>query len=295
METALKVLITGSHGQLGRELQSSVPENIELTSVDVEDLDITNTAKTAEFVSAGKFDLIINAAAYTAVDRAEKDVDAAFAVNCHGVASLADAAKIINARIIHVSTDYVFDGQACRPYLPEDKTTPLGVYGLSKRAGEEALLKILPDAIVVRTAWLYSQHGTNFVKTMLRLMKERDALGVVADQVGTPTSANSLAEVIWQIALKPEIKGIFHWTDAGVASWYDFAVAIREEGIALGMLSGDKGIVRPIRTEDYPTPTKRPAFSILDKTSLYQALGIKSQVHWRQQLRLVMAQLRVDF
>jgi dTDP-4-dehydrorhamnose reductase len=234
--------------------------------------------------------VVLNAAAYTAVDRAEEDSERAFAVNVLGAEHVARAAAQLGARVIHVSTDFVFDGLSSRPYRPDDAPHPCSAYGRSKLAGEAAVLSAARErAVVVRTAWLYSAHGGNFVKTILRLLAERDAVRVVADQIGTPTWASTLALVLWQLAARPDLRGVFHWTDAGVASWYDFAVAIREEALAAGVLAAAAPVV-PIRTEDYPTPAQRPPFSVLDKTAIWDALGLEPR-HWRCELRAMLAEL----
>ena len=232
--------------------------------------------------------VVINAAAYTAVDRAESEQAAAFAVNADGPGHLARACAGLGARLIHVSTDFVFSGNACHPYQPADPTGPVSVYGESKLAGEQQVREALGEqSVIVRTAWVYSRVGHNFVKTMLRLMAERDSLSVVADQVGTPTWARGLAEALWRIVDKPEIAGTLHWTDAGVASWYDFAVAIAEEAHAQGLLARPVA-VKPIATADYPTPAARPAWSVLDKTASWQQLGCDG-MHWREALRAMLA------
>ena len=236
-----------------------------------------------------KPDVLINASAYTAVDKAETDADAAFAVNRDGVSNLARAVAANNARLIHVSTDFVFDGSNSSPYETDAPTAPLGVYGESKLAGEQQVQEILGEAgLIIRTSWVYSSFGNNFVKTMLRLMNERDELGVIADQTGTPTWARGLAEAIW-LAAEKQISGIHHWTDAGVISWYDFAQAIFEEGRASGKITKET-TVRPLRTEQYPTPARRPAYSVLDKSKTWDALGQTSD-HWRVSLRKMMQEL----
>jgi len=288
----MKVLITGANGQLGKELAETRPSSIEIAVAGKEQLDIGDEAAVQTFIAAVKPTLVINAAAYTAVDKAESDSESAFRINETGVANLAMACKSSAARLLHVSTDFVFDGGQGVPYAPDADTQPLGVYGASKLAGEKALQSIAPEFTIIRTAWVYSKHNANFMKTMLRLMRERDQLGVICDQIGTPTSARRLAQLLWQIAARPDINGIHHWTDAGVASWYDFAVAIQEEALAVGLL--DKAVpVNPIRSDQYPLPAKRPAFSVLDKTSLWQALG-SSGVHWRVALREVLAQMQAQ-
>jgi dTDP-4-dehydrorhamnose reductase len=282
----MRVFLAGGSGQLGKELQRCKPADIELLALGSQELDIRETEIVAARVTAFRPQVVINAAAYTAVDRAESEEEAAFAVNGQGAENLAQAARTVGAYCLQVSTDFVFDGTQSRPYLSEDRTNPLGVYGSSKLAGEQLALAAYPEGVaIVRTAWLYSAFGNNFVTTMLRLMGERDSLRVVADQIGTPTWAHGLAEALWQMCrVRP--KGIHHWTDAGVAGWYDFAVAIQEEGLACGLLAREIPI-QPINTVDYPTPAKRPSYSVLDKTETWAALGMTSP-HWRVALRRML-------
>ncbi|GEQ98982.1 hypothetical protein JCM17844_26190 [Iodidimonas gelatinilytica] len=226
----MKIMITGAQGQLGRDLQDTAPKDMEVVALDRSKLDICDADATFHCINRHKPDLVINGAAYTAVDKAETASEQAFAVNEQGAANLAKAVGASGARLIHISTDFVFDGTANRAYTPDAPTHPLNVYGTSKRAGEEAILHHIPDrALIVRTSWLYSVHGTNFVKTMLKLMASRDQLSVVADQLGTPCWAKGLAHALWRLAEKPQ-NGILHWSDAGVASWYDFAVASWKKG-----------------------------------------------------------------
>ncbi len=285
----MKVLITGANGQVGWELQRSAPNGAELLPLGSRELDVSDAASVDATIGEFQPDLIINAAAYTAVDRAEADREAAYAVNAEGAGNLARAAQARGARLIHISTDFVFDGEKATPYQPDDAVAPLGVYGASKQAGDEQVLDSGVDALIIRTAWVYSSHGNNFVKTMLRLMAERDELGIVADQIGTPTWAHGLALAIWAAAEKPGLAGIYHWTDAGVASWYDFAVAIYEEATALGLLQKSLSIT-PIPASAYPTPARRPACAVLDKSKSWSDLQI-NPVHWRAQLRSVLTEL----
>jgi dTDP-4-dehydrorhamnose reductase len=286
----MKVLLTGAAGQLGWELQRCVPQGVALVAMDAAGLDITDHAAVARVVAEARPDAIINAAAYTAVDKAEAEPERAQAVNAQGAAHLARAARANDAFLVQVSTDFIFDGASSRPYGPADPPAPLGVYGATKLAGEEAVQQVLGEGCaIVRTAWLYSSNGRNFVKTMLRLMAEREEVRVVADQIGTPTWAWGLAEAVWQITCR-SLPGIHHWSDAGVASWYDFAVAIQEEALALGLLGRTIPIV-PITTAEYPTSARRPAYSVLDKTATWALLSGPAP-HWRVQLRRMLAEYK---
>ncbi len=283
------VLITGAAGQLGWELQRCTPASLRCVAVDVDQLDVTDDDAIDAMLDRERPCAIINAAAYTAVDRAEQDADLAAAINTTAPALLARAAAARGCKLIQISTDFVFDGLSGRPYQPDDAASPQSVYGRTKLEGERVVSAANPQSLILRTAWLYSAHGNNFVKTMLRLMNERDRLSVVADQIGTPTWARGLAQAIW-IALQRDLHGIHHWTDAGVASWYDFAVAIAEEGLALGLLQRLPELT-PIRTQDYPTPASRPPYSVLDKHDTWSALEC-TPPHWRVQLRSMLQELK---
>lgn len=288
----MRVLITGTQGQVGRALLSSVPAECQARGVSRAELDVTDAHAVNQYVSDYQPDVIINAAAYTAVDKAESEFELAELANAVAPRHLAVAAKHINARLIHISTDFVFDGRSSRPYAVNDPTAPLGVYGRTKLAGERAVQEVLGDrALTIRTAWVYDATGKNFLRTMLRLMHERCAVKVVADQIGTPTSSHSLADILWRCALQSQLSGVYHWTDAGVASWYDFAVAIAEEAVAVGLLK-QLPVITPIATHEYPTPAHRPAFSVLDKSAIYAALNAVP-VHWRVRLREVMARVEL--
>lgn len=283
----MKVLVTGAGGQLGRALVARPPKGVEVMAASSHMLDIANAEAVLRFADRERPELILNAAAYTAVDQAENDVERARAVNDSGTANLVTAAEAVGARVVHVSTDFVFDGSASRAYPVDAPTAPLGVYGATKLAGERHLR---PGDLCVRTAWVYAAEGKNFVRTMLRLMAEREELGVVADQIGSPTSAGDLADALWRLALGDH-SGTFHFTNSGVASWYDFAVAIRDEAIALGLLPERAALVKPIATADYPTPAKRPAFSVLDTRKTAAALGAPAP-HWRHSLVKVLEQIK---
>jgi len=285
----MKVLIAGKNGQLAWELQRSKPDGVDCLALGSAELDISREDQVRRQMEEFRPRVVINAAAYTAVDKAESESQRAFAVNRDGAAHLAAAARDLGARLIQVSTDFVFDGLDSRPYLPAAKAGPTGVYGASKLAGEKRVKEITRDYVILRTAWVYSAHGSNFVKTMLRLMAERSELGVVADQIGTPTWAWGLARAIWQMSAM-ELSGVYHWTDAGAASWYDFACAIHDEARELGLLTRDVAI-SPIATSDYPTPAQRPPYSVLDKTSTWKALDSKPQ-HWRHALRKMLLEIK---
>jgi len=289
MANKKRVLITGGNGQLGHELQVTVPDGYECFSTDVAELDITDADAVNAYIARLKPDVIINSAAYTAVDKAEQETELATAINTTGAANLAQASRDNGIQFMQISTDFVFDGKAHTPYPVDAPAEPEGMYGKTKQDGDILVQEILgDDTFIIRTSWLYSAHGNNFVKTMLKFMRAREELGIIADQIGTPTWANSLAQAVWQ-AVEKKVTGIHHWSDAGVASWYDFAYAIMEEGVALGLL--DKSItINAITTADYPTPASRPCYSVMDKTTTWKALGIKSE-HWRVALRQMMKEL----
>lgn len=285
-----RVIVIGASGQLGQELVRSATSAVDCIALSRAQLDIGDGDALASRLAELEPQLVINAAAYTAVDAAESNPEAARRANSEGPAYLARACAQLDTRLIHVSTDFVFDGESAHPYLPDAPTNPLGEYGRSKLAGELAVREALPSALIMRTGWVYSSYGNNFVKTMLRLMAERDELAVVADQVGTPTWARGLAEALWAAATLPQLSGCYHWSDAGVCSWYDFAVAICEEACTLGLLSRPVKI-RPIPAAEYPTPARRPAYSVLDKSSSWRDLE-REGVHWRQQLRGMLMDLK---
>ncbi len=286
----MKVLLTGAEGQLGRELQLSCPPQIELLTRSRAELDIRDAGDVMTQVLASGADVIINAAAYTAVDGAESKPDLAVAINAEAPGYLARAAQHSNARLLHVSTDFVFDGAASSPYRPQQEPRPLGVYGHSKLAGERRVQEILPmRSLIVRTAWVYSRFGSNFVKTMLRLMAERDGLSVVADQRGAPTWARSLAVALWGLLPHTEAHGVCHWTDAGECSWHEFALTIQQRALALGLLKSAIPI-EAIPTSEYPTPATRPAYSVLDITATERLLGTPA-LAWQDQLEAMLADL----
>lgn len=285
----MKVFITGANdGQLYWELERSAPATVELLTLS-DRLDITDRHAVMQAIGSLDPDVIINAAAYTAVDQAETDKAKAQALNVDAVEYLASAASAVNANLIHISTDFIFGVGDGSPFVENAEVDPVSVYGKTKLAGERILAEKIPDnSLVIRTAWVYSSNGNNFVKTMLRLMKERDQIGVIADQIGSPTWAHSLAQAIWR-AVEIKLTGTIHWTGAGVASWYDFAVAIQEEGKALGLIDG-QAKVSPLTTEQYPTPAARPHYSVLELTRSWGLLDKQAQ-HWREDLRTMLKEL----
>lgn len=286
----MRVLLLGATGQLGGELQRAAPGGYELVVVPEAQLDLRDAGALQGLVQQLRPALVLNAAAYTDVDGAEGQPELAYAINATAVRVLASAVAAVGGRLLHVSTDYVFDGQRGSPYAPDAPTAPLNVYGASKRAGEEHALALLGErALIVRTAWLYARAGRNFVQTMLRLLRERPRVEVVDDQLGTPTWARTLAQALWQLAARPELHGVQHFTDAGTASWYDLAVAVREEGQALGLLAQPAPVL-PIPSSAMPRPARRPACSVLDKHSTWSALGTVP-LHWRDALRQMLREV----
>lgn len=282
-----RVLITGAHGQVGRELQATAPATWNVIACGSRELDVTRVDAVREVLQRERPALVIQAAAYTDVDRAEGDPEQAEMVNAIGAFNVAAESARLGARMIHLSTDFVFDGRQERPYLPDDPPNPLSVYGRTKLAGEREVMRVMGGAaLVVRTAWVYSEHGRNFVRTMLALMTEQERVTIVADQVGTPTWGRRLAEALWRAADRPDVRGIVHWTDAGSASWYEFAVAIQQEAGALGLLQKTV-LVEPIRSDEFRAAARRPPYSVLDKTTGWGALGGPARP-WRENLKAML-------
>jgi len=288
----VKVLIAGASGQVGHALQATAPTGIELRALSHEQLDISDGTAVWAAIDTWQPDLVVNTAAFTSVDRAESEPRVAFSVNAEGPRHLALAVRQVRGcRLIHISTNYVFDGSSSIPYRPAYATRPLSTYGRSKLAGEQAVLEVLSEAaVILRTAWVYAARGNNFLQRMLRLMRDRQEIRVVSDQFGSPTSAVSVAEAIWALSVRPGIAGIVHWADAGVASWYDFAVAIAEEGSAAGLLAAATH-VSLIVTADYPTPASRPLYSVLDTEDASTHLGLKPTA-WRVRLRATIRDMQ---
>ena len=281
-----KLVVIGKSGQLAWEIARLVPEAMCLGR---DDIDITSGEDIAAKLGLINPDAVINASAYTAVDKAESDEENAYLLNQTAVANLAKYCKSNNVFFVHVSTDYVFNGEKGSPYTVDDAIEPQGMYGKTKAAGEAEVTSVLPAAsAILRTSWVYSSHGNNFVKTMLRLMAEKPQLGVIDDQIGSPTWAKGLARACVEAA-SHRTAGIYHWSDEGVCSWYDFAIAIQQLGLEKGLLQ-QAVPVKPIPSSAYPTPAKRPHYSVLDKT-LTRETFTSPLNHWREQLSAMMDEL----
>lgn len=280
------VLVTGANGQLGRSIRARVEAfpGFDFLFTDVDTLDICDSEAVRSFVTEHDVRYIMNCAAFTAVDRAEENVELCERINSDAVRILGEVAAEIGAKVIHVSTDYVFDGTSCRPYREDDATCPVSVYGRTKLAGEIGLMKACPDSVILRTAWLYSEYGNNFMKTVLRLAADRDELRFIFDQVGSPTYAGDLAMAMLTILNSDVdgkfVPGIYHFSNEGVCSWYDFTVKILD-------IAGLKKRVVPIETKDYPTPAKRPHYSVLNKAKVKSVYGIEIP-HWESSLAFCM-------
>jgi dTDP-4-dehydrorhamnose reductase len=287
----LKVLVLGGGGQVAGAVKAAGGAQHDLIVRSRSELDIGDAAAVAAELSRSGAQWLINAAAYTAVDLAEDQSAQAFAANDAAVGVLTQACALAGCRLLHISTDFVFDGQSNRAYLPADATNPLSVYGASKLGGERQALRGEGN-VVLRTAWVYASTGRNFVLTMLRLMREKPQLGVVCDQIGTPSWAPGIAAAIWGLIDADVPGGIYHWTDLGVASWYDFAVAIQDEALARGLLPRAIPIA-PIPTSQYPARATRPAFSVLDTTATRAAIKVPAE-HWRHNLRKMLDELRTQ-
>ena len=282
----MNILITGCNGQLGNEIQLLQAQYAQHTwlNTDVNELDITDKAAIERFVEANEIDGIVNCAAYTAVDKAESDPQLARKLNADAPAFLAEAVAKRGGWMVQVSTDYVFNGTKHTPYVETDESCPNSVYGQTKLEGEQAVSKLCPNTMIIRTAWLYSEFGNNFVKTMIRLGREREQLGVIFDQVGTPTYAHDLATVIMTAIDKGIKPGVYHFSNEGVTSWYDFTKSIhRLAGINTCQVS-------PLHTAEYPAPACRPAYSVLDKTKIKDVYGIEIP-HWEESLAKCIAKL----
>lgn len=282
----MKALILGATGQLGWELQRTCPDSVRLSACDYPQIDLLDSDSIHTCLKAAQPDILINAAAYTAVDKAEQEKKTADRLNHGAVRQISEICSSNEIHLVHISTDFIFNGRNHKPYLPQDTPDPISVYGETKLKGEQAVRDILDtNATIIRTAWLYSSHGSNFVKSMLSLMDTQPELNIIDEQIGTPTWANGLARAVWG-TIEKKVTGTHHFTDAGAASWYDFAIAVQEEALNLNLIQKEIPI-NPIPASHYPTLARRPFYSVLDKTSLRQALDI-SPIHWRKQLRSML-------
>lgn len=290
----MRVLITGARGQVGHELLRLAPEGFDAVGLGSIELDIADASAVVREIERLRPQLIINAAAYTAVDKAESEPERAYAVNRDGPENLGRAAEQLGIPVLHISTDYVFSGEAAKAYREDDPTGPTGVYGASKLAGELALADACSRYLILRTSWVFGAHGNNFVKTMLRLGREREQLSVVADQQGCPTSAASIAKALWGLAQRYQQEdalrwGTYHYSGTPACSWHAFAQEIFQQAQQAGLLARQP-VVHAISTTQYPTPAKRPAWSVLDCSLLQNAYGI-APADWRVELRAVLAEL----
>lgn len=282
----MKVLVTGGNGQVGWELQQTKPEHVELFAFNSTELDITNVDQVNQRFEEVQPDVVINAAAYTAVDKAEEEPKKAFLVNATGAENIANACAKSNARMIHISTDFVFDGKKNTPYKTDDITNPLNIYGKSKLEGEAIIRKTLVDYGIVRTSWLYSHTNDNFVKSMLRLFRQRESIGIVSDQIGRPTAVSGLSQYLWNNVVPRQGYETLHYADLGVASWFDFAVAIHELAIEFGLLRKEVNIF-PISAVDFSAAALRPSYSVLDVCYKKDNPELEFE-HWRRKLRQVL-------
>jgi dTDP-4-dehydrorhamnose reductase len=286
----VRTLLTGAAGQLGIELLRTAPPELEVVGLGHRECDITNQAQVDAAMSTHRPDVVINAAAYTAVDDAERQPAMAYSVNATGAGNVARAAGAVSARVIHISTDYVFDGTSREPYQPESAPNPINVYGGSKLGGEKEVRSYSSDGLIIRSSWLYASHGKSFVRTILSALQAEKPLRIVSDLSGVPTAARSLALTIWQCVAHPEVRGIQHWVDEGSASWYDLAVAIQDIVLQRGLI-GKPMPITPISWKEYKAPALRPPYSILDAGALRNALP-QQQRPWRTWLAEVLAEPR---
>ena len=290
------LLLTGAEGQLGQTFRAHFPSSgllkkYRLLTADTREMDLTKEESILDFLESQIPDLIVNCGAYTSVDTAESEVETATKINDYAVYCIARWASENSCRVIHISTDFVFDGRKREPYSPSDETNPLGAYGKSKLAGESHLLELLPQrGVVLRTSWLYSAYGYNFVKTMIELMKRKSVLGVVNDQIGSPTSTHSLVLVLFSLIEHRTINGVFHWCDGAAISWYDFAIEIQRQAYKHGLLAREIPI-KPLTTKDYPTPAVRPRYSVLHRGITLEKFGLHV-TNWQAELKTVVLQIK---
>jgi dTDP-4-dehydrorhamnose reductase len=286
----VRALVTGAGGQLGIELLRTAPNELDVVGLGHQECDITDKAQVDTAMATHRPDVVINAAAYTAVDEAERQRSMAYAVNATGAGNVARAAEAVGARVIHVSTDYVFDGTSRKPYQPESRPKPISVYGGSKLGGEKEVQAWSSTFLIIRSSWLYASHGKNFLNAILSRLQASRSLSVVNDLTGVPTAARSLALTIWECAEHPELRGVHHWVDGGTATWYDFAMAIQE--IALQRhLVGKPVPITPVTWKEYDAPALRPPYSVLDTRSLSKSIGRQPRP-WRSWLAEVLDEPR---
>ncbi|VAX13540.1 dTDP-4-dehydrorhamnose reductase [hydrothermal vent metagenome] len=289
-QRTMKILITGAGGQLGHEILHMLQnKGVKAIGIGRKDVDFSQPQQVAAYIASQRADWVINCAAYTQVDKAEDDAELAFRVNRDAAKAVAEGVQSYAGRLLQVSTDFIFDGKQSHPYRENDKAAPLGIYGQSKWEGEQAVRKILPQAIILRTAWVYGAHGNNFVKTILRLASEREELGIIDEQVGNPSWTFDISQVMYAL-IEKDCAGIYHFSNEGAASWYDFALAIVEEAQSLGFAFKIR-TVNPIPTHAYPTPAARPAYSVLSKEKIRAEINYKIP-HWRESLKTMLQELR---
>ncbi len=286
----MKILITGAGGQLGHETQLMLQhKGINTIGIGRKDVDFSQPEQVAEYIASQRADWVINCAAYTQVDKAEENAELAFQVNRDAAQAVAEGVQSYAGRLLQVSTDFIFDGRQSHPYREHDRANPLGVYGQSKWEGEQAVQKILPDATILRTAWVYGIHGHNFVKTILHLASEREELGIIDEQIGSPSWTFDISQAMYTL-IEKECTGIYHFSNEGVASWYDFALALINEAQSLGMKLKIKH-TKPIPASAYPTPAARPAYSVLSKEKIRGLLDYDIP-HWRDSLKTMLKELK---
>lgn len=285
----MRALVTGAAGQLGVELLKTAPLHVECVGLSRDQCDISDPTASDAAIAIHRPDVVINTAAYTGVDEAESHSELAHAVNAAGAGNVARAAERAGARIIHISTDYVFDGETREPYSPSSSTNPINIYGASKLAGEKEVEGASSNFVIIRSGWLHASHGRNFLRAILSALRASRPLRVVNDQIGVPTSAHSLAATIWECADRSELRGIHHWVERGTASWYDFAKAIQQLAVEQGLVSEVTTIV-PITSDEYQSSARRPRYSVLDARDLWSALGTEPR-GWHESLAESLAEL----
>ncbi|MGB0559172.1 MAG: dTDP-4-dehydrorhamnose reductase [Pseudohongiellaceae bacterium] len=289
-----KILLMGANGQLGMSFrkcfeESDLANKWTLSVTDIDEVDLTNTESTIPFLATCAPSVILNCAAYTEVDKAEQEAELAKEINDDAVADISKWASTNRCRVVHISTDFVFDGRKKEPYLPSDQANPIGAYGKTKLAGEKHVLELGSNGVIVRTSWLYSEFCNNFVKTMTNLMSKKSELGIVSDQVGSPTSTHSLSQLLIKVIENDNFYGILHWCDGTSISWFDFAVEIQKQALTIGLLK-KKIPLKPIKTEEYATSAVRPKYSVLDRTCSLEQLNVEI-TDWKDELKVVLSRM----